>query len=64
MSGLECFFVLFCWGFFLTLQCFIFFQRSHIQNVKIRIIKRLVVKLGYKRREKPATTTFRVWVSV
>ena len=49
-------FVCFCF----TLQCFIFFELSCSQNVKIRIIKRLVTKLGYKQGGKPATGTVRL----
>ena len=45
---------------FFTLQCLIFFELSYGQNVKIRVIKRLVVKSGYKQGGKPATRTVRL----
>ena len=44
----------FFFKFYFIRQCFIFFEHSYSQNVQIRIIKRLVVKLGHKQGDKPA----------
>ena len=51
-----------CARIFITriLQWFIFFEFSYSQNVKIRVIKRLVVKLGYKQGRKAPTGTVRL----
>lgn len=45
---------------FFILQCFTFFELSYGQNVNIRVIKRPVVKLGYKKGGKAATGTVRL----
>ena len=46
--------------FFSTVQCLLFFDLSYNQNIKIRVIKRQGIKLGYKQSGKPTTGTVRL----